>query len=166
MGQRDERISGTSLVTTLERLLRLARGRSTARNLSATAAAVLSRLARTGPSRITDMAHAAGISQPATSQLVGRLEHEGLVARAIDGDDRRGVLVAISDAGRAVVAARRAQLADIFDEALRHLDETDRTTIAAALGPLDRLVDAVLELEPGAGDGVRQPGPGRTTEKR
>ncbi|GMA26291.1 hypothetical protein GCM10025864_40500 [Luteimicrobium album] len=74
--------------------------------------------------------------------------------------------MAISEPGRAVVAARRAQLADIFDEALRHLDKTDRTTIAAALGPLDRLVDAVLELEPGAGDGARQPAPGRTTEKR
>ncbi|WP_425954089.1 MarR family winged helix-turn-helix transcriptional regulator [Xylanimonas sp. McL0601] len=125
--------------------MRLVREVSTVGDLSSTAASVLSQLARMGPSRITDMAHVAGISQPAMSQLVGRLEHEGLVTRAVDGDDRRGVLVAISDPGRAVIGARRAQRAAIFDEALGRLDESDRSRIAAALPALDRLVEAVLE---------------------
>jgi DNA-binding MarR family transcriptional regulator len=145
MEQPEPRVSGGDLVTLLERLVRLVREVTTVGDLSSTAASVLSRLARLGPSRITDMAHAAGVSQPSMSQLVGRLEHEGLVARAVDGDDRRGVLVAISERGRAVIAARRAQRAAIFDEALARLDEPDRSTIAAALPSLDRLIDAVLE---------------------
>jgi DNA-binding MarR family transcriptional regulator len=78
------------------------------------------------------------------SQLVGRLEQDGLVARAVDGDDRRAVLVAISDPGRAVIGVRRAQRAAIFDEALGRLDDGDRAAIAAALPALDRLVDAIL----------------------
>ncbi|MFC8731145.1 MarR family winged helix-turn-helix transcriptional regulator [Luteimicrobium sp. NPDC057192] len=125
-------------------MLRLTREMSTAGDLSSTAASVLYRLARSGPSRVTDMAHAAGVSQPSMSQLVGRLEQDGLVDRAVDGDDRRAVLVAISDPGRAVIGARRAQRAALFDEALGRLDDGDRVAIAAALPALDRLVDAVV----------------------
>ena len=145
MGQRDTGVSGADLATTLERLLRLTREMSTAGDLSSTAATVLYRLARSGPSRITDMAHTAGVSQPAMSQLIGRLEQDGLVDRAAGGDDRRAVLVAISDPGRAVIGARRAQRAAVFDEALARLDAVDRAAIAAALRALDRLVDAVVE---------------------
>lgn len=147
MGQQTEaRIRGADLATTLERVLRLTREMSTAGDLSSTAATVLYRLARSGPSRITDMAHTAGVSQPAMSQLVSRLEQDGLVDRAVDDDDRRAVLVAISEQGRAVIGARRAQRAAVFDEALRRLDAGDRAAIAAALPALDRLVDAVVEL--------------------
>jgi DNA-binding MarR family transcriptional regulator len=147
VGQQTEaRIRGADLATTLERVLRLTREMSTAGDLSSTAATVLYRLARSGPSRITDMAHTAGVSQPAMSQLVSRLEQDGLVDRAVDDDDRRAVLVAISEQGRAVIGARRAQRAAVFDEALRRLDAGDRAAIAAALPALDRLVDAVVEL--------------------
>jgi len=144
--QTEARIRGADLATTLERVLRLTREMSTAGDLSSTAATVLYRLARSGPSRITDMAHTAGVSQPAMSQLVSRLEQDGLVDRAVDDDDRRAVLVAISEQGRAVIGARRAQRAAVFDEALRRLDAGDRAAIAAALPALDRLVDAVVEL--------------------
>ncbi|HWK92328.1 MAG TPA: MarR family transcriptional regulator [Luteimicrobium sp.] len=144
--QTEARIRGADLATTLERVLRLTREMSTAGDLSSTAATVLYRLARSGPSRITDMAHTAGVSQPAMSQLVSRLEQDGLVDRAVDDDDRRAVLVAISEQGRAVIGARRAQRAAVFDEALRRLDAGDRVAIAAALPALDRLVDAVVEL--------------------
>ena len=39
------------------------------------------------------------LSQPALSRLVERLEQRGLVGRATDPDDRRGVLVTLTDAG-------------------------------------------------------------------
>ena len=36
------------------------------------------------------------------TQLVGRMEREGLVVRLIDPEDGRATLVAITDAGRAL----------------------------------------------------------------
>src|ERR1700739_3069361 len=80
--------------------------RHLARGSSRTSRNVLAALAVEGPSRLTALATATGIAQPAMTQLVGRLEREGLVVRLIDPEDARGTLVAITDAGLAL----RAQL--------------------------------------------------------
>ena len=47
--------------------------------------------------RLADRVH---LSQSALSRLVARLEKEGLVDRGICSEDRRGVRVTITDAGR------------------------------------------------------------------
>lgn len=137
-------LTGSDLAVGLERLVRLVREMSTAGDVSSTAAAVLTRLGRQGPSRVTDLARGEGVSQPAMSQLVNRLESDGLVARATDSEDRRGVLVEVSERGRGVIEARRTQRAEILGAALERLDAEDQQAIAAALPALGRLVDAVL----------------------
>ncbi|GGU12391.1 MarR family transcriptional regulator [Nocardioides albus] len=129
----------------MERLVRLVREVSTAGEVSTTGAAVIARLGRLGGQRITDLARAEGVSQPAMTQLVNRLEGDGLVRRAADSADRRGVLVETTDRGREVIDARRTQRAEALEAALGRLDATDRAAIAAALPALDRLVDAVLD---------------------
>jgi DNA-binding MarR family transcriptional regulator len=50
--------------------------------------------------RVQELADRVHLSQSALSRLVGRLEKEGLVTRGICAEDRRGVRVAITDAGR------------------------------------------------------------------
>ena len=136
---------GSELSSTLERLLRLIREVSTVGDISATSAAVLSRLGRTGPQRVTELAMAEGISQPAMSQLINRIEDDGLVVRTTDAADRRGVLVEISERGAAVISARREERARVLEAALGRLEPADRSAIAAALPALGRLVDTVLE---------------------
>src|SRR5580658_3238549 len=76
--------------------------RHLARGTSLTSRNVLAALAVEGPSRLTALATATGIAQPAMTQLVGRMEREGLVARLIDPEDARATLVAITDAGLVV----------------------------------------------------------------
>lgn len=137
-------LTGSDLAAAMERMVRLVREMSTAGDVSSTAAAVLTTLGRQGPSRVTDLARSEGVSQPAMSQLVNRLESDGLVARATDSEDRRGVLVEVSERGRGVIQARRAQRAEILGAALERLDADDQQAIAAALPALGRLVDAVL----------------------
>ncbi|WP_256328575.1 MarR family winged helix-turn-helix transcriptional regulator [Nocardioides sp. YR527] len=138
-------VTGRDLAPTMERLVRLVREVSTAGEVSTTGAAVLARLGRLGGQRITDLARAEGVSQPAMTQLVNRLEQDGLVLRTSDSADRRGVLVETTDRGREVTTARRTQRAEVLEAALERLDGADRTAIAAALPALDRLVDAVLD---------------------
>ncbi|MEI7058046.1 MarR family transcriptional regulator [Nocardioides sp. CCNWLW239] len=137
--------TGRSLAPVMERLVRLVREVSTAGEVSTTGAAVLARLGRLGGQRITDLARAEGVTQPAMTQLVNRLEHDGLVRRTADSADRRGVLVETTDRGREVIEARRTQRAEALEAALERLDRADRAAIAAALPALDRLVDAVLD---------------------
>jgi DNA-binding MarR family transcriptional regulator len=50
--------------------------------------------------RMQDLAADMYLSQSALSRTVARLEKMGLVERALCYDDRRGVFVAVTDAGR------------------------------------------------------------------
>lgn len=75
--------------------------------LSITALSCLSRLLREGPLRLTALAASEAVSQPSMSQLVQRLERQGLVSRVSDPEDGRASLVALTPPGRALLADRR-----------------------------------------------------------
>ena len=126
----------------LDQWVRLARRLATVGDLSMGAASALARLLRDGPQRLTELAKTEGISQPGMTQLVGRLEREGLVRRAASGDDRRGVVVELTEAGADLVEARRTQRAEALQEMFDHLDPRDRAHIVAALPALARLLEA------------------------
>jgi DNA-binding MarR family transcriptional regulator len=132
----------TELPVVLEQITRLVRQLATAGELSLTAAMVLARLARDGPQRLTELAIGEDLSQPGMTQLVTRLERDGLVRRTASTDDRRGVLVGITDDGRELVERRRAERAAALQELLGRLDRPDQEVIANALPALARLVEA------------------------
>jgi DNA-binding MarR family transcriptional regulator len=131
-----------TLVAVLEEVTRLVRRLATFGDLSLTAAMVLARLDREGPVRLTELAVSEGVSQPGMTQLVTRLERDGLVRRQASAGDRRGVLVAVTEAGATLVASRRAERAAALSRLMSRLDGGDRAAITAALPALSRLVDA------------------------
>ena len=63
---------------------------------------VLDRLAESGRSdfRSQELAEAVHLSQSALSRLIDRLEKDGLVERCLCGEDRRGIYVTLTPAGR------------------------------------------------------------------
>jgi DNA-binding MarR family transcriptional regulator len=79
---------------------------------------VLERLARDASEhrRMQELAEAVHLSQSALSRVVGRLEQDGLASRGMCPEDRRGIYVSITDAGReryeAARPAHRAALAE------------------------------------------------------
>jgi DNA-binding MarR family transcriptional regulator len=65
-----------------------------------------------GKQRMQELGEAMYLSQSALSRVVARLEREGLVCRDMCAEDRRGVYVRLTDAGRERhTAARPTQLA-------------------------------------------------------
>src|SRR5207244_476584 len=70
--------------------------------------ATLATLERSGPRRLTALAVSEGVTQPAMTQLVDRLQGMSLLERAQDPADGRVVQVRITDEGRALLARRRA----------------------------------------------------------
>ena len=125
----------------LERLLSLIRWLSPP-GLSLTAAATLTTLERSGPRRLTNLAADEGVTQPAMTQLVGRLEGSGLVERSADPDDGRVVRVQLTDAGRGLVAWRRAARAERLSGLLATLSAADQEALAAALPAINALASA------------------------
>src|ERR1700690_3931690 len=82
-----------ALTVDLERIMGLYRSLTAPDGLSLTAAATLAAIERFGPQRLTALAAREGVTQPAMTQLITRLEDAGQVRRESDPDDGRGVLV-------------------------------------------------------------------------
>src|SRR5687767_12810016 len=109
--------------------------------LSRTAASVLHRLATAGPQRVTELAAYESIAQPSATALVGRLEAQGLAARAADPDDGRAVRVSITPAGERLLAERRAARAEALGARLAGLSSEEQAVLAAAAPLLERLAE-------------------------
>jgi DNA-binding MarR family transcriptional regulator len=121
-------------------MFRLLRRVMPADNLSLTAASTLHRLEDGGVHRVTELSCVEGITQPAMTQLVSRLERDSLAERVKDASDGRVVLIRITPAGREALRARRDARARRLNELLAALPDADREAILAALPALDRLV--------------------------
>jgi DNA-binding MarR family transcriptional regulator len=76
------------------------------------------------------------------TQLVGRLEAGGLVERCADPDDGRVVRVQITEAGRDLVARRRAARAERLSSLLAALSPAHQEALAAALPAINALASA------------------------
>jgi DNA-binding MarR family transcriptional regulator len=125
----------------LERLLALIRWLSPP-GLSLTTGATLATLDRSGPCRLSALAASEGVTQPAMTQLVGRLEDAGLAVRCPDPADGRAVHVQITEAGREFIARRRAARAERLSALLARLSQADQDALAAALPAINALASA------------------------
>jgi DNA-binding MarR family transcriptional regulator len=130
------------VTATFEGVFDLLRRLSPVDGMSLTTVATLGRLVRHGEHRLSDLACAEGVTQPAMTQLVSRLERDGLAERGSDPADGRVVLVRVTDAGREAVRRRRAARIERMAELLPALAEPDQEAILAALPAVDRLVAA------------------------
>lgn len=115
--------------------------RRVARSASLTPRMVLRTLDEEGPTRLTELASATGVSQPAMTQLVGRMEREGFMVRLIDPDDARATLVDLTDAGRAL----RGELLESVHERLAELLDTLSPRGEATLGLAMRVALPIIE---------------------
>jgi DNA-binding MarR family transcriptional regulator len=101
--------------------------------LGLTASMALGTLNREGPARVTTLAVAAGIGQPAMTELVHRLVRQGLVTRVEDPEDGRAALITITNAGRALLDDQRRNRHDRLAELLAALDPRDQATLTLAM---------------------------------
>jgi DNA-binding MarR family transcriptional regulator len=138
---RPERLAA-GVATAIERLIGLFRSLSPPNGLSLTAAATLATLERSGPSRLTSLAVKEGVTQPAMTQLIGRLQESGLVNRDADPTDGRVVQVRLTDEGRAMLARRRTVRAERLTEILARLSPDEQAALATALPAMDALANA------------------------
>ncbi|WP_329107807.1 MarR family transcriptional regulator [Micromonospora sp. NBC_01699] len=136
-------------VHSFDRVVRLLRRLTTPDGLSLTAASTLYRLDEFGAHRLSDLAIAEGVTQPGMTQLVSRLQRDGLAERRSDPADRRVVVVDITPAGRELVLRRRATRAGKLAELLADLSADERAAVVTSLRVLDRLAARTTPLRAG-----------------
>ena len=103
----------------------------------------LRRLQELGEQRMSDLATHLELTNSATTGLIERLDARGLVARRPDPEDGRGVRVAITGAGEAMVAQIRAALHAQLGGAFGELPAALRF---AAVGGVLAVADAIEGL--------------------
>ncbi|MEV0399701.1 MarR family transcriptional regulator [Actinoallomurus sp. NPDC050550] len=100
---------------------------------------VLTALRRAGPPYELSpgrLLRATLVTSGTMTNRIDRLESAGLVRRSPDPQDKRGVLVRLTDAGRTRVDAAFADLVDRERELLGSLSPDDRRTLASLLRSL------------------------------
>jgi len=99
------------------------------------------------PQRITDLAAAEGVTQPAITLLVKRLVDRGWLTRRPDPEDGRAVLVATTDHGERALARLRAEYRAFFHEEMASLEDREVQVLADAIEILDKLIERLSEGE-------------------
>lgn len=123
-------------VMRLARRLRAERGDH---GLTLTQLACLATLARHGQMSPSDLAAHEKVQPPSMTRTIASLTERGLVDRTPDPDDGRQVRVALTDAGRALLAEDRAQREEWLTQRLDELEPDERAVVTQAADILDRL---------------------------
>ncbi|TDV44833.1 MarR family winged helix-turn-helix transcriptional regulator [Actinophytocola oryzae] len=135
------------LSVAVEELVRFFRRLSPDTGLSLTAAATLSSLDRGGPARLTELAVQQGVTQPAMTQLVTRLQDAGLAERRPDADDGRVVLVHLTAAGRTELTRRRAIRTERLGELFDRLPDDQQAALVTALPAIHALIQPAEQVD-------------------
>lgn len=118
--------------------------RRTTVTITRTEAGVLYAL-RDQPRRVTELAAQEGVTQPAITLLVNRLEERGWLHRGADPSDGRVVLVSLTAAGQRTLARLRSEYRALLHEEMAALDDRDVDTLASAVEILDELIGRLEE---------------------
>jgi DNA-binding MarR family transcriptional regulator len=105
-------------------------------DLTPTQFAALAKLCELGPVSQNALGRATAMDAATIKGVVDRLRAKGLVASARDGEDRRRILLAPTEAGRAAFAASRADAHQITAETLAPLTPAERDVFLKLLARL------------------------------
>jgi DNA-binding MarR family transcriptional regulator len=109
-------------------------------------AAALSWLDERGPMTLRALADLEQVRQQSMSQSVDALQERGWATRSPDPSDRRQVIIALTEAGRAALeTGRNVRQAWIVDAMQRLLDDDERRVLAHSLDLLERIARAERE---------------------
>jgi DNA-binding MarR family transcriptional regulator len=110
-------------------------------DLSPSQAAALATIDRHGPLTPSELAVRERIQRPTATRLIARLEQTGFVDRTRDPDDRRSSVVALTPAGRELLARVRTRKDAYLSRRLRDLDADERATLDRAAAILERVLE-------------------------
>lgn len=132
-----------SIIRSLRRIIRAvglySRELLRRRNLTTSQLATLRQLGRAGSLSAGELARGISVSQATITGIVDRLELRGLVTRTRSDEDRRRVVIELTEAGRVVVASSPPPLHERFMVRLAELPEDERREI-------DRMLRRIVEM--------------------
>lgn len=92
-----------------------------------------------GPQTLGELSTHERVTAPSMNRTVNLLETAGLLARTTSPDDRRKVIIELTDAGHALIDETRRRRDAWFSERLAALDDDERAALEAAAPVLRKL---------------------------
>lgn len=136
----------TGIVRSLRRIIRAvglySRELLRRRNLTTSQLATLRQLARHGRLSAGEVARGISVSQATITGVLDRLERRGLVTRSRDPQDRRRVVIELTEAGTEAVATSPPPLHERFILRLAELPEAERQEIHLVLERIVQMMEA------------------------
>jgi DNA-binding MarR family transcriptional regulator len=93
-----------------------------------------------GPLRLSELARREAVTAPTMSRVLSALDEQGLVVRAADPQDARGVLITLSPDGARRLDEVRTRRTALVARRLARLDDAQRAALTAALPALEALL--------------------------
>jgi DNA-binding MarR family transcriptional regulator len=94
---------------------------------------VLRALAHGGALSQKDLAQIARVEPPTMAEMVARMERDGVVQREPNPDDRRGVLISLTQRSRGRLPEAKAALVDAEREAMAGLSDAEQQLLRGLL---------------------------------
>jgi DNA-binding MarR family transcriptional regulator len=139
MARSDSLEVATSLHRAAIRLLRTVRVADDETGVSAPKLSALSVLTFGGTMSLSALARAEQVTSATMSKLVSDLEAEGLVAKRVDREDKRGLRIEVTAKGRALMEEGRKRRLALLQKRVAKLTREDRIL-------LDRAAEIMLKL--------------------
>ncbi len=123
----------------LLRLTRTIPNRRVDESVTLTLLAALMTLAKYGPMSPGELAAHERVQPPSMTKILGKLEEKDLIERTPHPTDRRQVVVAATDAGRALLAQERRERYAWLSVRLAMITPAERELLARVVPLLDKL---------------------------
>jgi DNA-binding MarR family transcriptional regulator len=98
-------------------------------------------LADGGEQSSGQLAAAAGLTPAATTQMIDYLEREGVVERRRSGEDRRVVVLRLTDEGRRRLEVKHGEIEEQWSSALAGFEDEELRDAARVIERLSRMLD-------------------------
>ena len=132
----------SSLRIAIIRLSRRLRAERSDETLGLSQLSALASLVWRGPLSPTALAELERIQPPSMTRVIAVLEERGLVERAPHPSDRRQSVIAVTDAGRAIVLEDRRRSAAWLARRVEKLSAAERERLVDALPIFERLAES------------------------
>jgi DNA-binding MarR family transcriptional regulator len=125
----------------LLRLTRLVRNQRVDMSVTLTQISAMGTLRKHGPMSAGELASCERVQPPSMTKVLASLEERGLVRRETHPSDRRQVIVAITDAGLALLDSERQSRHAWLSQRLGELTAEEREIIRKVIPVLDKLAN-------------------------
>jgi DNA-binding MarR family transcriptional regulator len=126
----------------LLRLTRIVRNQRVDMSVTLTQISAMGTLYKRGPMSAGELASCERVQPPSMTKVLATLEDRGLVRREAHPTDRRQVIVAITEAGEALLDSERRSRDAWLSQRLTRLTSEERTLLRQVIPILDKLAEA------------------------